>query len=117
MFLDSFEYLTHMFAIIKCFPHKALEKNDPYGPYFSLFIINVIFEGFWSHVGRRSHVIIQRRLLVPFNLTITEINYFGSIAMKHYVGWFEVSVNNSFTHQCVVTFQNSLNYLQCSFLL
>ncbi len=86
-FFESLVNLTHMLAIIESFSHQAFKKNDSKGPDLCFFIVNVLLKRLWSHVWRRTNIILKRRFLITFNLTIPKINYFWYHIVQHDVSW------------------------------
>ena len=99
---NGFENLTHVFSFIKSFSHETLIQNNPDGPNLSFLVINIVLKRFWSHIRRRSNIILKRWFLIAFNLAVAEINNFWNIIVKHYICWFQVSVYNFVSDKATV---------------
>lgn len=80
--LDFLEDLAHVLALVECATVEALIEGHSNCPDLRFFTVLIVKKSLWGHVGRRAYIIIQTRLLLTLNVTVTEVDNFGLPVMQ-----------------------------------
>lgn len=86
------ENATHLFPIIESLPHYTFIQYYANRPYLCLLIVNAFLKRFRCHIRWRTNIVLQRGFRMSMNLTVTEINNFRGLIVKHDISWLEISV-------------------------
>lgn len=84
-------------VLIRRFPCQHLVQNDAHAPHIALRTVDILAVALGAHVGRRSHVVKQLRLLgLVQELAESEVSDACACTGEEDVGSLEVSVHYQF---------------------